>query len=89
MKVEQQILEILRQNFPDAVLEITNESHKHQGHTQAPQTGESHFAVRIASQKFENLNRVTRHRLVYAALDALMPDPIHALRLTAVTHDEL
>ncbi|MEN8236204.1 MAG: BolA family protein [Pseudomonadota bacterium] len=87
MKVEQQIFDILHQNFPDATLEITNESHKHQGHAQTPATGESHFAVQIASQKFQNLNRVERHRLIYAALNELMPDPIHALKIKAATHD--
>ena len=88
MQVEQQILDILRQEFPNATIEITNESYMHQGHTQAPETGESHFAVFIASQKFQDLNSVARHRLVYAALSELMPNPIHALKITAITLDE-
>ncbi len=85
MKVAQQISNILLKKFPDATLEIINESHKHQRHAHSPGTGESHFSVIIVSQKFQDLSRVTRHRLVYEALSDLLPHPIHALKLTTAT----
>lgn len=89
MKVEQQISKILHRVFQPTEIKVTNESHKHQRHPQTPGTGKSHFCVFIVSQQFQGLNRVVRHRLVYTALSDLMTCPIHALKITTLTTEEL
>ena len=43
-----------------------------------------HFYARIVSNRFLGLNRLARHRLVYAALGDHMREDIHALSIQAV-----
>lgn len=69
-------------------LEVLDESHKHAGHEGA-RDGRGHFAVRVVSAAFENLNLLARHRLVYDALGALMQTDIHALSLKAQAPSEI
>jgi BolA protein len=67
---------------PDA-LEVVDDSHLHVGHAGAREG--RHFSVAITSARFQGLSRVARHRLVYDALDELMPRGIHALAIDART----
>ena len=62
-------------------LEVLNESHLHAGHAGAGEG--SHWRVRIVSARMDGLSRPARHRLVYDALAALMPQGIHALAIEA------
>ena len=62
-------------------LEVQDDSHLHAGHAGAREG--RHFSVRIVSERFSGLSRVARHRLVYAALEALIPRGIHALAIDA------
>lgn len=70
------------------LVEITDESALHARHEGA-RFGGGHFRLTIVSDRFANLNTVARHRLVYAALAALIGSRIHALSITALTPDEL
>ena len=58
-------------------LEIIDESHMHAGHS--GHGGAGHFKVKIVSEKFNGQLPLARHRMVYAAVDSLMPAEIHAL----------
>ena len=71
----------LEQELSAELVEITDVSHKHAGHGGARPEGETHFEVRIVSERFKGLSRVQQHQLVYAALSELMNNPIHALAL--------
>lgn len=61
-------------------LEIEDQSHQHAGHA-GSRGGASHFRLCITSPRFDGLSRVARQRLVYDALQDLIPFPIHALVL--------
>jgi len=65
---------------PD-LLEVQDDSHLHAGHAGAREG--RHFSVRIVGARFAGLSRVARHRLVYDALNALIPRGIHALAIDA------
>ena len=67
-------------------LDIIDESHLHAGHS--GHGGAGHFRVRIISDKFNGQTPIARHRMVYAALDALMKTEIHALSIDAIAEDE-
>ena len=45
--------------------------------------GKGHFHVRIVSAAFAGHAPLTRHRMVYAALEGLMDNGIHALSIDA------
>ena len=63
-------------------LEIVDESALHAGHAGA-RGGGGHYRLSIVSEKFNGLNTLARHRLVYQALGDLMNERIHALSLDA------
>lgn len=71
----------LQSAFTPDSLEVADDSHLHAGHAGAREG--RHFTVRIRSQRFEGCSRVARHRLVYDALQILIPRGIHALAIEA------
>lgn len=77
----------LRASLAPTALTIDDESHLHAGHAGAAGGG-GHYRVRIVAEAFRGRGLVERHRMVYAALAALMGGAIHALALTALTPDE-
>ncbi|MEY2115006.1 MULTISPECIES: BolA family protein [Rhodanobacter] len=76
----EQIRQRLIQALAPTELEIVDEGHLHVGHAGE---GKGHFHVRIVSPAFAGLLPIRRHRLVYAALDGLMDNGIHALSIDA------
>lgn len=63
-------------------LEIHDDSHLHIGHAGA-QSGAGHYRIDIVSSAFNGKSLIERHRMIYAALDDLMPTEIHALQISA------
>lgn len=81
------IEQMLVEAFSPVDLLVKDQSHLHAGHEGA-KDGKGHFDVRIVSEKFDGLNRIARHRLVYDALGGFMATDVHALRITAITPAE-
>lgn len=83
-------VEMIRQRLTDALnpesLDIEDDSASHAGHASAG--GAGHFNVVIISDKFEGLNSLKRHRLVYDAVSDIMNTEIHALSMKTYTPDE-
>jgi BolA protein len=69
-------------------VELLDESGRHVGHAGAA-AGGSHFKLVIVSPRFAGLDKLERHRMVYAALAPLMQREIHALAIQALAPDEL
>ena len=72
----------LKAAMPIDQIVIEDESHLHAGHAGAA-SGGGHFKLTLISPAFEGLNRVARHRLIYAALARHIPAEIHALTIEA------
>ena len=77
----QDIEAALQDALQPAALRITDDSHQHAGHAGAREG--RHFSVKIVSERFTDLSRIKRHRLVYDALHILIPRGIHALAIDA------
>src|SRR5436305_7013423 len=73
----------LREAFAPESLDVTDESHLHEGHSGHRPGGETHFRVYIVSKAFEGKSRIERHRLINATLAAELAGPIHALAIKA------
>lgn len=73
--------------FKPLVCDVDDESALHAGHAGAA-SGGGHYRLKLVSARFEGVNRVGRHRLVYDCLRAMMPTEIHALALTLLTPSE-
>lgn len=84
---QQRIRTSLMAEFQPEVCDVDDESALHAGHAGAA-SGGGHYRLRLVSTRFEGVNRVGRHRLVYDCLRAMMPTEIHALALTLLTPSE-
>lgn len=77
----------ISQSLAPEKIEIIDESGKHAGHAGAAGGG-GHFAVKVISTRFARLSTLERHRMVYQAVNDLMPGEIHALSIQALTPEE-
>ena len=68
-------------------IELTERTHQHRRHAAAREGGR-HFDLRIVSATFRDLRPLARHRMVYDAVDDLMPMPLHALKIDALTPEQ-
>ncbi|MEV8518715.1 BolA family protein [Dyella marensis] len=75
-----QIRERLQAALAPVELDVADEGHKHAGHANE---GKGHFHVRIVSPVFAGKPPLKRHRMIYAALEGLMDNGIHALSIDA------
>lgn len=82
----------IRQRLQEALapehIDIVDESHKHAGHAGAVESGGGHFNVTIVSERFRDQSPIQRHRLVYSAVNDLIPHEVHALSIRALTPEE-
>lgn len=86
--VKHTITQKLHEAFSPESLDVTDESHLHEGHAGHRPGGETHFRVYIVSPAFEGKSRIERHRMINAALAAELAGPVHALAIKAQTPAE-
>jgi len=84
----ERIRALLTEALAPQSLEVADDSHKHAGHA-GSRLGLGHFSIAIESAAFAGKRPLARHRLVYAALGAMMQTDIHALSITATAPDEV
>ena len=66
-----EIKKLIKETIPDATIEIKD------------LMGDSnHYSATIKSSKFNNLNKIEQHKLVYKSLKGKMGNELHALALT-------
>eukprot|EP01132_Coremiostelium_polycephalum_P004579 gene4579-5716_t len=78
--IEKEIKDIINTEFKPTHLEIINESYQHN----VPKGSESHFKLKIVSDRFDGLSLIDQHRLVNQSLSLVIPK-IHALSLVTRT----
>jgi BolA protein len=81
--VKDVIINKLREAFSPESLDVTDESHLHEGHSGHRPGGETHFRVYIVSPAFEGKSRVERHRMINATLSGELAGSVHALAIKA------
>lgn len=85
MNIEDEIYNRLNALVPSSIA-LEDESSQHAGHAGA--AGGKHYRLTIVSSRFEGLDAVARHRLVYDAMGDLMQKGVHALAINAYAPDE-
>lgn len=78
---------LLQASLSPLECQIEDDSALHAGHAGAA-SGGGHYRLRLVSSRFEGQSRISRHRLVYDALQEMMQQEIHALAITALTPAE-
>ena len=81
--VQYTITNKLREAFAPESLDVSDESHLHEGHAGHRPGGETHFRVYIVSPAFEGKSRIERHRMINATLAAELAGSVHALAIKA------
>jgi BolA protein len=78
------ISECLNEKLKPVLLEVFDESEQHRGHVGANDTGfGTHFRVRITATCFIGKPLISRHRLVYDALQDFIDQGLHAIAIEA------
>ena len=86
MDISSKIENILREHINVFKIDIIDESYKHQNHKK--DTSGGHFRLLIVSDDFKENSLVSRHQLIYQALDKMIKTEIHALSIKALSIDE-
>ena len=73
------IQERIEKAFKPQQLRMVDDSHLHEGHRY--NTGKAYFTLHIQSDCLNALPRVKAHQSIYALLDDLMQNEIHALSI--------
>mgnify|MGYP001156734498 FL=1 len=84
MTVENDMTLALRTAFQPSILQVENESHRHN----VPPNSETHFKVTLVTESFVGQTSVRRHQSVYSVLAEWLAGPVHALALHTYTPDE-
>lgn len=84
MNRQKEMENVLTKEFAPQHLELVNESHMHS----VPPNSETHFKLTLVADKFEGLNKVKRHQLVYQQMNAFMSAGLHALALHTYSPNE-
>lgn len=66
-----------------SVLDLEDESHRHEGHGGHRPGQLTHLRVRIVAEAFRGQNRIARHRIVNALLAGEIARGLHALAIEA------
>jgi BolA protein len=88
----ERIREIISAKFKPLSLEIIDESGKHAGHAHRMglgEGGETHYQLKMVSESFAGLSRVSRSRAVHEALAGEFSTGLHALSLVLKTPAEV
>jgi BolA protein len=83
MTMSERIERKLRAAFAPKILTVTDDSHRHHGHSGWREGGETHFSVALLSEAFAGKSRIERHRMVNAALAEELEGGVHALAISA------
>ncbi|MEE9331020.1 MAG: BolA family protein [Methylophilaceae bacterium] len=67
-------------------LEIEDDSAAHVGHQ--GNAGGGHFNIKMISSHFSQKSQIMRHRLIYQALNDLIPQQIHAISIVAISPND-
>lgn len=88
MSITHKIENKLNEAFRPLRLEVIDESEQHRGHGGWKEGGETHFRVKIVSEKFSGMNRLARHRAIHDALEEELKGAVHALVIeVSAPHD--
>ena len=84
INIENLILKIFKPEF----LSVIDVSEQHRGHKNFKEGVESHFEIIIVSEKFINLSRIERHRMVNQTLKKEFLSDLHSVIIKTYTTEE-
>lgn len=78
----ERILKALKKELSPSKIQIKDNSEFHVGHGNIKEGDtETHFFIKIRSEKFTGLKKIDMHRLVYKVLEKELYEGLHAIEL--------
>ena len=88
MKRKINIENLILKNYEPEFFSVIDVSEQHRGHQNFREDVESHFEIIIVSEKFQNLNRIDRHRMVNQSLREEFSSNLHSVIIKTYTSEE-
>ena len=88
MKRKINIENLILKNYEPQFYSVLDVSEQHRGHQNFKEDVESHFEIIIVSEKFKNLNRIERHRMVNQSLREEFLSDLHSVIIKTFTIEE-
>ena len=79
---------LILKNYKPEFYSVLDVSEQHRGHQNFKEDVESHFEIIIVSEKFKNLNRIERHRMVNQSLREEFLSDLHSVIIKTYTIEE-
>ena len=79
---------LILKNYKPEFFSVLDVSEQHRGHQNFKEDVESHFEIIIVSEKFKNLNRIERHRMVNQSLREEFLSDLHSVIIKTYTTEE-
>ena len=79
---------LILKNYKPEFFSVLDVSEQHRGHQNFKEGVESHFEIIIVSEKFKNLNRIERHRMVNHSLKDEFLSDLHSVIIKTYTVEE-
>ena len=88
MKRKLKIENIILEKFEPYFFSVLDVSEQHRGHHNFREEVESHFEIIIVSEKFNNIKRIDRHRMVNQSLKKEFSSDLHSAIIKTYTTKE-
>ena len=88
LKRKTNIENLILKNYEPEFFSVIDVTEQHKGHQNFKEDVESHFEIIIVSEKFRNLNRMERHRMVNKSLKEEFLSDLHSVTLKTYTMEE-
>ena len=82
------IEKMIRSNINPHFFSVKDVSEEHRGHQSFKENIESHFEITIVAEKFNNRNKIERHRIVNKILKEEFLEDLHSVTLKAFSIEE-
>ena len=79
---------LILKSYEPEFFSVIDVSEQHRGHQNFKEDVESHFEIIIVSEKFKNLNRIERHRMVNKSLREEFLSDLHSVIIKTYTSEE-
>ena len=88
LKRKTNIENLILKHYEPEFFSVIDVSKQHRGHQDFKEGVESHFEIIIVSEKFKNLNRIERHRMVNKSLREEFLSDLHSVVIKTFTIEE-
>ena len=88
MKRKKNIENLILKNYEPEFFSVLDVSEQHRGHQNFKEKVESHFEIIIVSEKFKNIARIDRHRMVNQSFKEEFFSDLHSIIIKTFTIKE-